>query len=230
MGLFQKFFGGSKRTETSQSESYNKAFEPIQTAFSPMLGFAQQGGQNITDFYGGNTTGFDNYKKNAGFDFLLGRGLEGINSAQAGRRMFNSGATAKSLQEYGSGLTSTFADKYLSGQLGLAGLGSDAAKNLIGAGTYDKSTGDSLAREETGAFGKMMGTVLAAFSDPRLKKNVMKLGELSNGLGVYRFRYLDNSGPFIGVMADEVEKIQPEALGPVVDGYKTVNYELIEGI
>jgi hypothetical protein len=228
MGLFSKFFGGKRAQSQESSESYNKAFEPISQAFSPMLGFAQQGAQGVSDFLGGNTAGFDRYKANTGFDYLLGRGLDNVNSAQAGRRMFNSGATAKGLQEFGSGLTQTYADKYIANQMGLAGLGTSAAQMLGATGTTSKSQGTSKSSEDTGAFGQLMA--MLAFSDPRLKKSVMKLGELKNGLGVYKYRYLDNTGPFIGVMADEVERIQPEALGPEIDGYKTVNYALIEGV
>lgn len=65
------------------------------------------------------------------------------------------------------------------------------------------------------------------FSDPRLKKHVSLIERLANGLGVYRFRYLwerSSSPENIGVMADEVARIAPEALGPVVSGFLTVNY------
>lgn len=61
-------------------------------------------------------------------------------------------------------------------------------------------------------------------SDPRLKTNVEKLGELEDGLGVYSYNYVWGEGPCVGVMADEVAMLHPWALGPVVGGYATVNY------
>ena len=53
---------------------------------------------------------------------------------------------------------------------------------------------------------------------------------MANGLGVYRYRYVweDADAPMrIGVMADEVERLAPEALGPIVLGYRTVNYSML---
>lgn len=66
------------------------------------------------------------------------------------------------------------------------------------------------------------------FSDPRLKKHVTLIDRLANGLGIYRFRYLwerSSEPEHIGVMADEVARIMPEALGAVVSGFLTVNYD-----
>lgn len=63
----------------------------------------------------------------------------------------------------------------------------------------------------------------AAFiSDRRLKTHIVRIGELKNGLGVYRYNLLGNWE--VGVMADEVEKIHPEAVHVGADGYKRVDY------
>lgn len=64
------------------------------------------------------------------------------------------------------------------------------------------------------------------FSDPRLKANVEKVGELSDGLGIYDFDYVWG-GRHRGVMADEVADLRPHALGPVIGGFATVNYEAL---
>jgi hypothetical protein len=74
----------------------------------------------------------------------------------------------------------------------------------------------------------------AAGSDFRLKKNIEKIGEYDDGLGIYDFDYIDGlpanisahcpQGRQRGVMADEVANIRPWALGPVIDGYATVDY------
>lgn len=55
----------------------------------------------------------------------------------------------------------------------------------------------------------------------------MKLGEETDGIGVYAYNYIWDDAielPRFGVMVDEVERIRPWALGPVVDGVQTVNY------
>jgi hypothetical protein len=75
--------------------------------------------------------------------------------------------------------------------------------------------------------GQLGLSAAATFSDPRLKKHVSLIERLANGLGIYRFRYLwerSNEDEHIGVMADEVARIMPDALGPVRHGFLTVNY------
>lgn len=76
-------------------------------------------------------------------------------------------------------------------------------------------------------------TAASAASDVRLKTNVEKVGELPDGLGIYEWDYLPIEGQIAeympegrqtGVMAHEVAELRPWALGPVVDGYATVNY------
>ncbi|ODU22781.1 MAG: hypothetical protein ABS87_01025 [Sphingomonas sp. SCN 67-18] len=63
-----------------------------------------------------------------------------------------------------------------------------------------------------------------AASDPRLKVDVEKVGEMDDGLGVYDWTYVWGGPRQRGVMADEVKRLRPWALGPVIGGYSTVNY------
>lgn len=60
-------------------------------------------------------------------------------------------------------------------------------------------------------------------SDRRLKSDIVRVGTLDNGLPVYSFRYLGTPATVIGLMADEVELVHPEAVGEV-NGYKHVDY------
>ena len=60
-------------------------------------------------------------------------------------------------------------------------------------------------------------------SDRRLKTNIKLLGIRPDGLGVYSYDYIWG-GSDIGVMADEVAIFKPEALGPTIGGFATVNY------
>ena len=66
------------------------------------------------------------------------------------------------------------------------------------------------------------------FSDRRLKRNIERCGTRADGLGIYTFEYVWGEKSR-GVMADEVEKIYPDAVGER-DGYQTVNYEMIGGV
>jgi hypothetical protein len=77
-------------------------------------------------------------------------------------------------------------------------------------------------------WGKVAETGLKIFSmsDRSLKQDIVHVGE-ENGHNIYEFSYkLDPSKRFIGVMADEVEKTDPEAVD-IVDGYKAVDYDRI---
>jgi hypothetical protein len=61
-------------------------------------------------------------------------------------------------------------------------------------------------------------------SDIRLKADVAEVGRLANGLGLYRFRYRDDETVHVGVMAQEVERVVPEAVIRGSDGYLRVDY------
>jgi hypothetical protein len=62
-------------------------------------------------------------------------------------------------------------------------------------------------------------------SDIRLKHNIALLGHLDNGLGFYRFSYNGSEKAYVGVMAQEVEAIKPDAVVRDSDGYLRVFYD-----
>jgi hypothetical protein len=65
-------------------------------------------------------------------------------------------------------------------------------------------------------------------SDRRLKRDIVRRGTLPNGLPLYSFRYLyDALHTFIGCMADEVQKIIPQAVRRDALGYLRVNYRMV---
>src|SRR5205823_14499907 len=49
-------------------------------------------------------------------------------------------------------------------------------------------------------------------SDIRLKHDIRLLGHLENGLGYYRFSYNGSDKVYVGVMAQEVQSVKPEAV------------------
>jgi len=62
-------------------------------------------------------------------------------------------------------------------------------------------------------------------SDIALKHDIVLLGHLANGLGYYRFSYLGGHKAYVGVMAQEVESVVPQAVTRGSDGYLRVYYE-----
>jgi len=105
-------------------------------------------------------------------------------------------AGQNALQQYG--IAQSGANAATSGLFGLAGAGLGAA----GA---------------AGGFGSLL-----AMSDRRLKSNIVRVGDHPLGIGVYEYDIF--GGRQRGVMADEVEKVMPDAVLKHPSGYKMVNY------
>ena len=62
-------------------------------------------------------------------------------------------------------------------------------------------------------------------SDLALKHDVVLLGYLESGLGYYRFSYLGSDKAYVGVIAQEVQAVMPDAVRRGGDGYLRVYYE-----
>lgn len=100
-----------------------------------------------------------------------------------------------------------------------------------------QSSGSSSNGLSGGAGGNVagIGQLLAAFSDINLKDNIEHVG-FENGYPIYEFEYNQNhpyvrhfnlpNERYIGVMAQDVEQVYPEAVSEF-QGYKRVNYDMI---
>jgi hypothetical protein len=64
-------------------------------------------------------------------------------------------------------------------------------------------------------------------SDIALKHDIIFLARLDNGLGFYRFSYNGSNRAYVGVLAQEVQAIMPEAVIRARDGYLTVFYDKV---
>ena len=62
------------------------------------------------------------------------------------------------------------------------------------------------------------------YSDKRLKRDIALLSRREDGVGIYRYRYLWSDEVYVGVMAQEVARIVPDAVACGPDGYLRVNY------
>jgi len=81
------------------------------------------------------------------------------------------------------------------------------------------------ANATTSGLFNLAGTLMA--SDRRLKSNIKRIGTHKLGIGLYEYDIF--GGRQQGVMADEVEKVMPEAVLMHPSGYKMVNYSLLNG-
>lgn len=66
--------------------------------------------------------------------------------------------------------------------------------------------------------------LFSLFSDRRLKENIRQVGITDGGLPVYTFRYKGEPQTHMGVMAQDVEQVNPDAVSVHESGYKMVDY------
>lgn len=119
----------------------------------------------------------------------------------------------------------------------IAGLGSAYNQSL--QGNYANQLAAYNAQNQqhqnmlSGLFGigsSALGALSAGglFSDRRFKEDINYLTTLPNGINIYSFVYTWGGPTIVGPMADEVERIMPEAVS-THDGMKIVNYAQVMG-
>ena len=106
---------------------------------------------------------------------------------------------------------------------GVGGLGGMRPGGLGGGLGGMRMGGGGLGGMRTGGGG--LGGMRMGRSDIRLKQDIVRLGRLGNGLDLYRYRYIGDDEIYVGVMAQQVRAIVPDAVVRGRDGYLRVNYE-----
>lgn len=171
---------------------------------------------------GAADAGLQGYYDRAGFAPAMRQLSQNITGQGAAAGILNSGATAKALQTRGTELNQQFFNNYLQQLAGLSGLGLQAGGLVTNAGQKSSSTGGGPST--FGSIASTIGGIASIFSDRRLKENIELVGREPDGLGIYKYNYVGATKRRIGVMADEVAKIRPWALGPKNLGFDTVDY------
>jgi len=88
-----------------------------------------------------------------------------------------------------------------------------------------------------GGFGSFLGPAMqmaglglqaaTLFSDERLKEDIAPVGTLNDGQTIYSYRYKGDPTPHVGLLAQEVERVHPEAVHTdPATGFKKVHYGL----
>lgn len=69
---------------------------------------------------------------------------------------------------------------------------------------------------------------LFTFSDARLKENIAQVGELANGIKLYKYNFIGSSSTELGVIAQEVKEVMPDAVAVhPSNGYYMVDYNKV---
>jgi hypothetical protein len=207
-----------------RSESKNVNNDLLKSAYGDAMGATGSSINSLQALLGGDASGFRKFTDAIDLSGQAEYGSRGITGNAAARGLLRSGSTGKALVGYEQMLENQASDQYMNRLLGVGELG-------LGAGQIVSQAGQQSRQREGGksGFGKFLGNAAAAvaMSDERLKTNITPVGKNRDGLTVYQYMYNDGSGPFIGVMAQEVAKIKPEALGPEVNGYRSVDYSKV---
>ncbi|MEJ1935198.1 tail fiber domain-containing protein, partial [Nostoc sp. NIES-2111] len=65
-------------------------------------------------------------------------------------------------------------------------------------------------------------------SDRRLKRHIAKLGQSPDGHTIYSFQYVWGGPFYVGVMAQEIAPVVPEAILYDAEGFLMVDYDRID--
>jgi hypothetical protein len=77
-----------------------------------------------------------------------------------------------------------------------------------------------------GMVGSGVNLLGGMFSDARIKENLRPVGQLYNGLTVYAFNFPGEDITRIGLVAQEVEQLMPEAVSEGAEGLLMVDYDI----
>jgi hypothetical protein len=140
----------------------------------------------------------------------------GMNYANQAGEAYQGAANARASGYVGqanaiSGAIGNISNQYYQNQL----LGRVFPQRNSSSGVYANSPYNDL--QDPGGVG---------YSDIRLKTNIQRIGTRPDGLGVYKFEYIWGGKDQVGLMAQEVQNVYPEAIGEA-NGFLTVDYSKV---
>ena len=204
-------FGGDRANTAQANLAYQQNLANAQTNANLLnTGYTQA--QNVAQQQQGAQLSAE--QQNLARLSAAGQGLAGIGAQaqtlaqQGGANALQAGTVPQQTQQ--AGLTALY-NQYLQQQ------------------AYPFQTAQFLAgvAEGTGALSGSTTTTTAPgsiFSDERLKDGKQVIGETFDGQPIYKYRYKGDHHTQIGLMAQDVERHHPEAVGES-QGYKTVDYD-----
>jgi Chaperone of endosialidase len=233
------------------STNYAKALSPFtqnygvagagQDQLARLLGFGPGGSGDI----------MKTLQSMPGYQFTLDQGNQNILRNQAATGQLNSGATNLDLQKFGQGTANQNYMNYVQSLMPFLGAANSAAGGIAGVNTglgnqlnqsfmgegnakygADTSIGNANANADLAgltASKNWMGLLGGAanalmMSDERAKDDIEPVGKLYDGQDVYRYRYKGDPRHQIGLIAQEVERDRPHAVGEMGGGFKGVDY------
>lgn len=184
-----------------------------------------------------------------GYQFALRQGDNAINAAAAASGTLGGGNQALALDQYNQNTAQNTYNSYVNSLQPYLGYSAGAASGI--GGLYENqanvsnqnfsnlanlfmnaevSKGNATASADLanqslglGLLGGGLNLAGSLFSDERLKEDITPVGELFDGTNIYSYRYKGDATPRIGVMAQEVQEKNPDAVREI-GGYLAVDY------
>jgi hypothetical protein len=242
--------GQIQQGQTALNTDYAAALAPYTQNYSQaQQGTTQLGNLLGLNGAAGSQSAQANLQTMPGYQAAIKAGDASVNAAAAANGTLGSGNQLLALSKENQGLASQNYNNYASQLQPYLGASNAAAGGIAGVNTglgnqtnanytnlanlnYGADTSIGNANASAALANQSMdmnllsgGLNLAGsiFSDERLKDDVEPVGALYDGTNVYRYRYKGDDTPRIGVLAQEVERTNPDAVSEH-GGYKAVQY------
>ena len=241
-GLRSKFIGsgglGGSRQGIAEGLAAGRSGEGLSSAITNMYAQDYENSQNrgMQGSIAGMNAGLQARSMDLNNELARLNSERNFYSTNRGQDISQMGLAAGLLQQANQGFLGQGQGIYGLGQLenqapwqqlqnyaGLIGPFSQAGATNQGAQSYTYNP----TMQWIGTAAQAAGPLASLFSDARLKENIKPVGETYDGLTTYTYNYKGDNTPQMGVMAQEVEVKKPEALGPTINGFKTVRYGLL---
>lgn len=250
MSFISDIFGGgaAKKAAKAQTEAAKLGVDELHRQFdltrADLAPWRQAGGAAIQAGADMLQPGYD-YTASPGYQFRLGEGNRAIEGSAASKGMLMSGGTLKDIDRFSQGLAAGDFNDQFNRQMAVASGGQQATQTGAALGQQTaggiadlytqmgnaKASGYiGQANAISGGIGQLGALGAMIFSDETLKDNIVDLGTSIGGVPAIEFNYRQDTGlnlpagRFIGVRAQDVARIRPDALGPRVGGFLTVDY------
>lgn len=238
--------GDYGQAATSLNTNYMAGMQPFMqnfnTATQGMKAYGDALGVNGPQ---GSANATQAFQSNPGIAYQQQQGNNAITAQNAASGKTGSGNEAIDLAKFNQQLAGTGWNNYVQSLSPYFNLGTSSATGIggmySGLGTQlgnlyqgegnavygaDTSIGNANANadlaglnasaNEWGAIMQGAGMAAGALSDERAKEDIEPIGELPDGLTVYRYRYRGDPRTQIGLIAQEVEAVNPDA---VIDNF-----------
>lgn len=239
-GLTNMLFGDPTkdiRRASQQELGYQQeALDYLKDINQLPLEYRDQAMKQLMGFYSGDPATqqafIDKAKANPFYQSMIQQGQEGVLRNAGAMGLSRSGTAATGLERSNQAVLQNFINQQLGGLQGFANspvTGQGVASILQNMGATAGSAAMAGINAQQQQQGGLLGGLFGLLSDERLKDNVRPLWS-ENGHNIYSWTWNDQakrfglSGRGMGVIAQEVQKTNPDAIG-YQNGYLTVNYK-----